>query len=445
MENTRGLTAKQWLATAWLAVVVFVFPIPHTIALRNLLLLIGFIALVWNHRQSLPRLAPWLKPAAWWLAALTAWIVFHSVAVAPAPTLALDQFRANWLMPLLIGAVGAWAAIQLPRGRALQAIIAALAAHSCWLIGWQFELWLVADTGTFKATPDAWPFKATPFGAYDFHATINGFFLALLVAERLAWVFGKRSPSAFGRWWGWVLLLLSALSDLALQSRIGTIVSMTMLLAAILIFTGMQSRHWRFIVIALSMIALLGAGSLKFDNDRWSGLSESIAVGWSSPNIVWFTVNEESWEMTKWPETPSGKRIEFSAFFRAMMARQASDFLAEHPMGIGFGHDAFGRAIALKHGHTGLGSSHNGWLDFALGTGFVGLALLLATAGAAINNGWRAFRERDNIEALLLVFFVGNYTLRCLLDGHLSGWRLGMFAFICGILIAAVSNPRRES
>jgi O-antigen ligase len=89
-----------------------------------------------------------------------------------------------------------------------------------------------------------------------------------------------------------------------------------------------------------------------------------------------------------------------------------------------------------------MGSSHSGWLDFALGTGLVGLALLLATAGSAMRSGWKEFRERNNASALLLMFFVGGYTLRCLFDGHLSGWRLGMFAFIVGVLIGAMHERR---
>lgn len=421
-----------WFWPAWLAAIVFVFPIPHTIALRNLLLLVGIVALVWKYRKSLPRLAPWLKSAAWWLAALTAWIVFHSVAVAPAPTLALDQFRANWLMPLLIGALGAWAAIQLPRGRALQAVTAALAAHSVWLLGWQFKLWLAAF---------AWPFKATPFGAYDFHATINGFFLTLMVADRLAWILKESSPLALGRWLGWTLLLLSLGSDLALQSRNNTVMSVTLMLVAGIILLGTQLRHWRLIAIAAGVMLLLGAGSLKFDSaNRWPRLSESLSVGWSSTSMHW--MNNEP---TSMPATPSGAALEESAYARAAWARQALGMITEHPWGIGFGHDSFGRAVAMKYGHTGMGSSHSGWLDFALGVGLPGLALLLATAGASVLGGWKQFRETQDYQALLLAFFIGNYTLRCLLDGHLSGWRLGMFAFICGILIAVVNSPRRES
>ncbi len=419
-----------WFWQTWLTALVFVFPIPHTIALRNLLLVVGVGALLWTNQRSLPDPAPWLKPAAGWLIALTAWIVFHSIALASTPILALDQFRANWVMPLLFSALAAWAATQLPGKHAARAVILALAAHMIWLLGWQLRIWL--DTG-------AWPFKITPFGSYDFQGTLNSFFLALLLSDRLAWTFGRFSPLTLGPKLAWALLFLALVSDFALQSRNSTIVSLAMLGAASLMFLNARSRHWRGFFVAIGLISALGLVSLSLDS-RWQGLRESAEVGWSSESTFWMTADDATR-----PRTASGAALEESAYSRSAWAHQAINLIAEHPLGIGFGHDAFGRAVAMKYGHTGMGSSHSGWLDFALGTGLIGLALLLATAGLAIRGSWREFRERNNAQALLLVFFVGGYTLRCLLDGHLSGWRLGLFAFIVGVLIAGMKNPRTDS
>ena len=84
---TPTIRAMAWFWQTWLVAVVFIFPIPHTIALRNLLLLIGLLALLppLTRATRLP-LPPALKPAAWGLAAATAWLLLHSLAVAPAPT-----------------------------------------------------------------------------------------------------------------------------------------------------------------------------------------------------------------------------------------------------------------------------------------------------------------------------------------------------------------------
>ena len=89
----------------------------------------------------------------------------------------------------------------------------------------------------------------------------------------------------------------------------------------------------------------------------------------------------------------------------------------------------------------GMVSRPSGWLDFTLGAGLPGLGLLLLTAGLAIRGGWRQFRQHEDAAGLMLSLLVGGYLLRCLLDGHRSGWRLGLFAFICGVLVAAMKSP----
>jgi hypothetical protein len=427
---TSANSPARWFWQAWLAATVFIFPIPHTVALRNALLLLGVAALLWGGRGSPPRLAPWLKPAAWWLAALTAWILFHSVVVAPNAMAALDQLRANWLLPLLLGGISAWAATQLPRGRAAQAVVAALAAHMLWLLAWQFGLW--PGTG-------AWPFKATPFAAYDYQSTLNGFFLALLLADRLVWILNGHGPLACGRGLTWILLLLSLVAEFALQSRNSTVVAASLLFAASMMLLSVRRHHWRTVVVAAAVALALGAGSLSFDG-RWQNLRESAVVGWSSPSMYWQTADP-----ALRPATPSGAALEESAYMRSAWAHRALDMIAEHPMGVGFGHEAFGRAIEQQYHLTGFGSSHSGWLDFALGTGLAGLALLLLAAGTTIRDGWKQFREQQDGEALVFTFFVGSYMLRCLLDGHLSGWRLALFAFICGVLIAAMKDSRRQT
>ncbi len=150
-------------------------------------------------------------------------------------------------------------------------------------------------------------------------------------------------------------------------------------------------------------------------------------------------------DQTLRPRTPSGADIDDSAYLRAAWAHQAMLAIGEHPLGIGFGRDAFGRAVAKKYGFRGMVSSHSGWLDFALSAGLPGLALLLITAGLAIRGGWRQFRDQDDGAGLMFSFLTGGYLLRCLLDGHLSGWRLGLFAFLCGTLVAAMKPQTRRT
>jgi len=419
-----------WFWQAWLAAIVFVFPIPHTIALRNLLMLIGLAALLAMLRSApRPLLPPVLKPAAWALLATTTWLVLHSIAVAPAPTLALDNLRGDWIVPLLTAALAAYAAARMEARLAIRAIVAALLAHMLWVLGW--ALWhRIADGPTW-----AWIAGRVPFAERDYQSTLNGFLFAVLLAERFAVLSGSRALALFPARLAWAALAVSLTADAILHTRNGTVVSAALLLTA----TLWISRHKPRFMLLLFAVAMLGGASFVLDS-RWSGLKESLAVGWNAPSVHWL-----SDELTPLPPTPSGAAPERSAYVRAAWAHQAVLAIGEHPLGLGFGRDGFGRAIAEKYGYPGMVSSHSGWLDFALAVGLPGLALLLITAGLAIRGGWRQFRQYDDAVGVMFCFLAGGYMLRCLLDGHLSGWRLGLFAFICGVLIAAMKNPRRQA
>jgi hypothetical protein len=427
---TPAATALAWFWQAWLAAVVFVFPIPHTIALRNLVLLIGLLAVLATPRgarRSLLR--PGLNPAAWALVATTAWLALHSIAVAPAPTLALDNLRGDWILPLLTAALAAYAAARIRPGQAIRAVLAALIAHMLWVVGWQFQQWVGAGMS------GAWPAGAVPFGERDYQSTLNGFLVAILFAERLAVLSAGPVTTMFPASLSWTALSFALVADIVLRTRNGTTISAVLLLTATV---WLARRQPRFILLLL-VVASLGGASLALDS-RWSGLHESLEVGWKSDSLYW-----QSGDPSHRPPTPSGTALEESAYARAAWAHQAVQAIVEQPLGLGYGRDGFGRAVEAKYGYKGMVSSHSGWLDFALGAGLPGLALLLLSAGLAIRGGWRQFRQHDDAAGLMLSFLVGGYVLRCLLDGHLSGWRLGLFAFTCGVLIAAMKPAPQAS
>lgn len=416
-----------WFWQLWLAAIIFVFPIPHTVALRNLLLLVGVTVLLATLRGTArPQPPAVLKPAAWGLVGLTAWLVFHSLALAPSPTTAFDNLlRGDWLLPLLTAVLAAFAAARAGARQAILAVIAALLVHMLWMFVW---MWLTTDwTGS-------WPAVRVPFGERDYHSSMNGFLLAILLAERLAAQSTGKRGALLPAKSGWVALLVSIAADVALRARNGTLITVFLLVVSTL---WMAWRKPRFLLLLL-VVAGLGGASVAFD-PRWGGLKESLVVGWSSPSLYWL-----NGEKLQRPSTPSGADLEESAYARAAWARQAVEAIGKQPLGTGFGRDGFGRAIAEKYAQTGMVSSHSGWLDFALGAGLPGLVLLLLAVGLAIRGGWRQFRQHDDGAGLMLSFLVGSYMLRCLIDGHFSGWRLGLFAFLCGVLIAAMKRPQQE-
>ncbi len=408
---------------AWLCAVAFVFPIPGTIALRNLLLLAGVVALVATHTGAPKARTPAaLGQAAWALVVLSVWLVAHSAVIAATPGTAFANLRGDWLVPFLTGVVACYASSRLtPRG-AMGSIFYALAMHIVLTIGWQFWLWLSAGTAS------GWPGGQVPFAERDYQSTVAGMLLALALGERLAAQLGGRP--LLGNGVNWSMLAAGLLGDILLRTRNGTLASATMLGAAALIASRRSRRAMLLLLFALA----LGVASFAVDR-RWTGLSESLATGWSSPSRYWL-----NWDPAIAPSTPSGAPLEESAYARAAWAHQAVMAIGEQPLGTGFGRDGFGRAMEARYGVSGMVSSHSGILDFTLGAGIPGVVLLLVTAGLAMRGGWRQYRQHDDPAGLMFSFLVGGYLLRCLVDGHFSGWRLGLFAFICGVLIGSMKR-----
>lgn len=435
MDNSSSnLGSRLW--SIWLFVLVAIYPVPHTIALRNLWLLIGLLSLALHWRVTLRTLsvlrqrATWLGVSAWILGALTLWIVIHALLIAPQPTISLDRVRADWLMPLLMLAVGAIIAMRTENGDALRGLVIALAFHILLVATFQCWQWL---------TLGHWPVGVMPFAERDYQSTLNGFLMALLLADRLSLLVADNAPLKISTGLAWSLLIFALGADVLLKARNGTAINITLLIVAVVILISESQSRKRWgsrIALAVGIAGLLGGLSVSNDN-RWQGFGESIVIGIESNSFFWMSANPD-----ELPSTPSGNPLEQSAYARAAWARQAVEAIARNPLGVGYGHDAFGRAIEEKYGHIGLGSSHSSWLDIALGIGIPGLLLFLAVGITTVAAGWRRFRCCNDGFGLMLAVTVFGYFLRCLLDGHFSGWRLTLFALALGVLIGTSAKKQ---
>lgn len=419
----------RWLWPAWFATVVFLYSVPHSVALRNLLLLLGLLGIIVSRGEGVPRFPRQFAAAAWTMAILTIWLLLQTFFVATNPAVILGNVWSDWLVPLLTAMLAAWCAVNLPRRQLLRAVFVGLGLTVALIVLYQGWVWLASGT---------WPLGQVAYGQRDFQSSVSGLLLSLLVAERLAVSLGLDSPLGWTKRTGWGVFLAAIAADLLLATRNGTLVALAQMAVAILLYWRLRERDdMKTLLLVLAVPLLMAVGSL-LSNARWSFLVESYRIGWTSESRYWLTSDPKDR-----PQPPSGAPLEESAYMRAAWARQAVLICAGQPLGLGFGRDAFGRAITLKYGHAGMISSHSGWLDFALGAGLPGLALLLLAGALAIRGSWRLFRQQHDVVGLMFGFTVGGYLLRCLLDGHLSGWRLGLFAFLCGTLVAAMKDGRQ--
>ena len=183
-------------------------------------------------------------------------------------------------------------------------------------------------------------------------------------------------------------------------------------------------------VLALALVAGLAAGNRwkEIAGSTWSALSQQADIrSISGPDIA---------------NAAGSQNLDASFYLRTIWAKTGLSGIAEHPLGMGYGIDAFGRYVHERYGIPRMISSHSGWIDFALANGIPGLVLLLALALAMMRRGLRAFRT-GSPAGLALALFTFHYIVRCAIDGNLAGSRLTGFAFTAGLLWYATLRDRR--
>ena len=431
-------TLRKWWLPGWLFALYFIYPIPHTIALRNLLLVIGLISCLYLIRLDGSGKIAWqalknFRTSGWILGALTFWLLIQSAFISPYPALALDMLRGDWFNELVVASIAGCVVLTGRQGgsnRPLAAIVLALFSHIVLLLGYQTWQWIA--TGLY-------PFGATPFGQKDYHSMLVTTLIALLLADLVTRATPTKKASTSELFPLSAILAMLALSLLAtatLLARNAVIITILMMVGSIGIFALVGAKRFGKKILP-AVIALLVVSSavswlaLRSDS-RWLVFSEAAAVAFDTKNnLAWL-----DGEKYPPPLMKNGQPVDDSAYRRLAWAKVALEQVQATPLGLGYGHKAFGWAVNRSYNvQTGIESSHSGLLDFTLANGIPGLILWLALSAALTTVGWRAFRNEGSAIGLMLAFTVIAYLVRCLLDGHLSGFRLEMYALLVGVLV----------
>ena len=419
----------------WLPGLIALQSIPGTGALRTLFLLIGVIH-VWisfrGARTAGPSFSWSLVGAEGVLfALLSSWLVLQSAYLANAPTAALSALASEWGRLMLMAGVGMAVAARFGQSHIstlMAAVFAGYFLHVLSTLGLQISS--VARGGGLI-------FKDSLMGNMGYVSPFTTAAFALLLADGMSrFRHGERllplSPVA------WIAALLATLTaETLLHSKAGQLMSAFLVLVCLPLLMGPAkiSRRWVMLggiaVLSLAVLAGLAAGNRwkEIAGDTWSAISQEEDIRSISGSDV-----ENAAVLEK---------LSSSFYVRTIWARTGLSGIAQHPLGMGYGIDAFGRYVNERYGLPGMISSHSGWIDFALANGIPGLVLLLGLALAMMRRGWRAFRAGSPAGlALMLITF--HYIVRCAIDGNLAGSRLTGFAFTAGVLWYLTLRGRRE-
>ncbi len=415
---------------------IFVLPIPGTIALRHFLTLallcLCTIALgraaIGLHELSLRA-----RPLMLGLGLITVWLLLQAASVSDETAWAMKEISNQWLPAILMAFLGVGLArVWIKGGWARRQVLGLLAA--CMLA--QVLASLLAVMPMYLADGH-FPQAKTWFTAGKLEVSYwNNLLLALLAVDALSrWLYRNAITNlpmpavASG-------IFLVVLSNLAFGARAGVIGSGMLVISLSLLLLWHErdrlgpKRVSAFMLSAALLVVSLAAISYRLD-PRWATFTETAEIAWSQGGGgAWLNPDE-----IQPPTLASGEIAEASAYHRISWIRAGLDLVADYPLGVGYGRNAFGHALR-KTTETRLGHAHSGIIDWTVGTGLPGLVLWLGLLGGMLLVGLRRFFRKRDAAGLILVFAVGGFFGRMLIDSINRDHMLMLFFLILGMLVA---------
>lgn len=432
------ISTSGWVLLLLSGVLLFVFSLPHAMALRKLLLFASFLIslpIFWKVLQT--RAKPLLHLLLFAFA-LQIWMLLIVVFVADQPAASFSEWKGQWLpvmMALVIGIGLAYTLMQCkiknPRSAValliLIPIILFLAINA-----------IVMAVGMIESGK----FLAYQLGITDEHGITNhlvALIEPILIADLLGRLVkgGRLIPVL--NWAIWAILILALFSLFAASSRNGLInMLFVFILGAVMTIAEFRKiyslRKIMSVVLAtLALVLAIAVVAHKTDS-RWQTFIETIPIAWDiDRDLRWLNVDG-----IEVPTTPSGQKVDTSEYNRIAWAHEGWRMLVAHPWGTEISRDTFHKLEVQKYGQTELSHSHNGWIDLGLNVGVLGLILWGGFLWLLARFGWRAWQRHKEPLGLALAIMVIMFAVRGLLDSIFRNHVIEQFVLVAALLYTAL-------
>ncbi len=446
----RSVAVLSVVLSLLLGVILFLYPVPGTGGIRNLLFLsvLVVLAFIWRlastEHQSKLSGPDWtyLSPVTL-LLILTGWLVIQITLFGTGRVESFNNLLEEWILGGIVFSWLTWVVARFSsdesednRGSLLLTLMAiAVAGHVVWLFWYQIPVW--QGSGNY-------PYGSSPYAQRDFISFPVNLAFVVLIADLSTRVMLKKRVLRISVWVSTVLMILSLAAIIVLNTRNGVLSALAaMMLLVIMVWfgrwkRGQQKKAVSMIAVPLLIMAILSIGSLGTDG-RWAGFLETVEIATDiENNKYWLDSGKYSQ-----PTTNSGKSVEGSAYLRIAWGMVAIKGIKKHPLGYGYGQGAFGKYIEEEYGYENWVSSHSGILDFTLANGIPATVLWVIFLFTLLRIGWMSF-VRGNPHGVLLALMLANFFTRTVLDGHFGGFRLKMFALLMGAIYYLATRPTRN-
>jgi hypothetical protein len=436
-----AIAACLGMALAW--------PFTHSIAVRNVLghaALVLLLVLSWRaggQRLNGPigLLRAW-RAVFWLLAMLSIWLLVQGLVVSPDQKHFLHEYRGEWLRGLTMLLLGVWLTLVIKAypqrwdaGRVLLWILLAMMAV---VLGHVLDaIYLALRDGAVHWQETRIVRKRT---ILSLHVNVLfGFWCAEIVTRAIA---GRRflplSNSMLA-----VVTGLCIVATLSILTSNGTataliIATLSLVVVAMTWLKGARRQAVGKVAISLALVVVLLAG-LSWHLDKRSRLfAESMSIALDTThNLAW--LNQARYP---WPKLADGRPVETSAYLRVAWFKVGTELVAKQPLGYGMNREVFDNLLRTHYHEPDPFPSHthSGLLDFTLEGGVPALLLWLAFVGTVLSAAIRAYKQRREPAALMMIFLIVGFVLRSIVDINMRDHTLEQFLFLVGFLAPLVKD-----
>ena len=455
------LTNQRLLSRLGLALILIssvllgIWAVKDTIALRNILLVSGTIVSIIFLYQYLKSVSVkaigsnWLPVICIFVSLI--WVVLHYCYFSIQPEVQLKELQSIWLRSALASVLGIATGIALiSRPRYIGLFWTAILI-SFFVLFAQY-LPLAMKSGNLVV-----PLDYLDFRRYLFIGKINPMYLGVLLIAGSTGLLLDAIRTNDRLWLKriaifWLLCLLTAMYSFAfiVNTRSGILLGSLIIIAwsflgLLTLFVKKRGKDTlkssgakKFIyvlVFALGVVGIFGYKQIQRDSG-WHQIIEDIEIGYQVEKYPhWQNVDAYGF-----PKTESGKVVTYNTYERVAWATAGIKSVPYHPYGVGILILPLG--LAAKDLFPGVSplSTHSGWVDLTLAFGLPFIALMWVVNLSIV---YLAVKQKSPLKYTILTLSIILFAL--FLVGELSnGHNLEMlfyfFAMMSGLLIAQAAK-----
>lgn len=410
-----------YIITILFASLLFIYPIPHTISIRYIIIMLLFLLSIYFKLHYTSNDLSFKKTYLFIPSILFVTLILWSIFVALFSHYsheALNQIRSQLVMPILIGFITYVMASHehklFTKKRILTIVFFAIFIHVAYS-NLESIKYFLEHKKILTRSPAMIGLDRLNF--------VTSFLLAILATEVFSRINKYKHYLPFDNLMIFFITIFVYYGFLVIQAKRLGITSILFLFGSITILTILENKEKfkinkkMFFLLFIFVIMIIG-GSLRttLKNDkRWNTLIETFPIAINTEKYSAWR-GEEIPELL--PKLSNGEAVSGSNYMRVAWITKSIKLIIENPFGYGYSKIAFRNILREKYPNEEIKvlQAHSGMADLGLSSGVVGMLLWIATVGYIIIVSVKNFYMHKSYFALLSFFICTGFSSRMFVD-----------------------------